>query len=773
MEKDQLSRKLAVILHGDVVGSTALVQQNETLAHERIQSAFNRFSETINNYGGLTREIRGDALVAEFERASDAVSAALAFQVDHTYQISRLKDDLRPEIRVGIAMGEVVIADNTVTGSGVVLAQRVEQLADTGGVRITAALHEALPKHMPFDLENLGEQVLKGFDDPVRVYRVELSSDQSVPSPEQGTQHEAPPKKQNLIVATIVIALVAVGGTFYWFKSQAPQEEPASLERMAYPLPDKPSVAVLPFTNLSDDAQQEYFSDGITENLITDLSKISGLFVIARNSSFSYKGQQVKVRQVAEELGVRYVMEGSVQRAGEQVRINAQLIDATTGGHLWAERYDGSLEDIFALQDQVTAKIVSALKVSLTGEEAARQVKHSTDNAEAHDAFLQGWLHYKLGARADLVRSIPFLEEAVRLDPGYADAHAVLATIYWDAVEDTWTYQLGIPKFEAEDRANFHLQEALKKPNLLVHVQQSHIYLSQRFYEKAAREAEIAVSIDPNSATAHAALANSLVLTNRAQEGIDAIRKAIRLDPFHPADYLTILGAAQFGLEDYAVAATSFERAIKRKPDSELSLIYLASIYSHLGDLKKAEKAIKSANEIRAKNLKTALKLGGIVIAGIRDCKSPQGNFEFSRFGPPQIGEHLRIGLWKIPMLNLEAGSDGDASGQSFDSAMGEWKWALRGNDCILVTGRFTFVDEVKVAYPPYRNTRVLWSSTNDPHKWEGYWVDDYGFDCGDKKDGSAAWGVLTIHFNETYTQWKGDFDHCGKGTKFPWNGFR
>ena len=169
MVKDQLSRKLAVILHADVVGSTTLVQQNETLAHERIHAAFNRFSETINAYGGLTREVRGDALVAEFDRASDAVSAALAFQVDHTYQISRLKDDLRPRIRVGIAMGEVVIADDTVTGSGVALAQRVEQLADHGGVCITEALHEALPKSMPFDLENLGEQVLKGFDDPVRV----------------------------------------------------------------------------------------------------------------------------------------------------------------------------------------------------------------------------------------------------------------------------------------------------------------------------------------------------------------------------------------------------------------------------------------------------------------------------------------------------------------------------------------------------------------------------------------------------------------------------
>lgn len=524
MAKDRLSGKLAVILHADVAGSTQLVQQDEHLAHERIHDSFRRFSDIIEKYLGKVLELRGDALLAEFERPSDAVSAAIAFQADHADHNSRIKDDLRPTIRVGIAMGEVIVADSTVTGAGVVLAQRVEQLAHPGGLCITEALHESLPKRMPFNLENLGEQVLKGFDDPVRVYRVELSAGQSIPAPQQTSQGKLAPEKPKLMVLIIVVvALVVIGGFAYWFNPQVPQEEPASVERMAFPLPDKPSIAVLPFTNLSDDPKQEYFTDGITENLITDLSKLSGLFVIARNSSFSYKGQQVKVRQVAEDLGVRYVMEGSVQRAGEQVRINAQLIDATTGGHLWAERYDGSLQDIFALQDQVTRKIVSALKISLTGEEVAQQVQHSTDNAEAHDAYLQGWAHYKLGSRADLARSIPYLEEAVRLDPGYADAHAVLATVYWDVLERDWVFDLGIPSFEVEDRVNHHLQEALKTPNLLAHAQQSRIYLSLGLPGEALREAEMAVALDSNSASAFAALANTLILTDRPQEGLDYI----------------------------------------------------------------------------------------------------------------------------------------------------------------------------------------------------------------------------------------------------------
>ena len=301
MAKDDLSGKLAIILHADVVASTQLVQQNEQLAHQRIQDGFRRFSDTIVKYHGRVQELRGDALLAEFERPSDAVTAALSFQSDHRDRLAQYDDDIRPQMRVGIALGEVVIADGTVTGAGVVLAQRIEQLAEPGGLCITSAIHEALPGRMPFSLDSLGEQSLKGFDDPVRVYQVRLNSGESVPLPQSKRQAT---RQINWIGTALIVVLVAIV-VGYWSYQSAPREEPASLERMAFPLPDKPSIAVLPFTNMSDDAQQEYFADGMTEDLITDLSKISGLFVIARNSTFSYKGQQVKVRQVAEDLGVR------------------------------------------------------------------------------------------------------------------------------------------------------------------------------------------------------------------------------------------------------------------------------------------------------------------------------------------------------------------------------------------------------------------------------------------------------------------------------------
>ena len=532
MAKDDLSGKLAVILHADVAGSTALVQQNEQLAHERIQDAFRRFSETIEKYQGHILELRGDALLAQFERASDAVTATLAFQADHTYLISRLKDDLRPTIRVGIAMGEVVIADNTVTGSGVVLAQRVEQLADPGGVCVTAALHEALPKRMPFDLENLGDQVLKGFDDPVRVYRVELSADQSIPAPLQNYRRDGSLKKPKLIVAIIVIALVIAGGTVYWFKAPVPQEEPASVESMAYPLPDKPSIAVLPFANMSDDSQQEYFADGMTEDLITDISKVSGLFVIARNSVFTYKGKSVKVRQVAEELGVRYVMEGSVRRVGNQVRINVQLIDATTGGHIWAERYDGSLDDVFSMQDKITKSIVNALEVTLVEQENGNLARAKTINPDAYDAFLQGWELYQRHNADDAAKAIPYFEAAIQLDSKYAQAHAALAAVYWEAWDKHWTRSLEITSSEAMKNARAHLHQAMKQPGSLAHWVASNILIAEGNYQAAVTEAKQVVALDSNNAMGYAILAKALTLSGKASESAELIDKAVRLDPY-------------------------------------------------------------------------------------------------------------------------------------------------------------------------------------------------------------------------------------------------
>jgi adenylate cyclase len=288
------STKLAVLLHADVIGSTALVQLDETLAHARFQDVFRRFSETIAGHGGTTHEIRGDALVAEFSRASDALAAAVTFQAANGEYIDGLGDEIRPQLRIGVAMGEVVIADSTVTGGGIVLAQRLEQLAPPGGICIQGAAYETLPKRLPFEYENLGEQQLKGFDEPVRVYTVRARGEASS-------------------------------------SASAVNDVPAPRE---LELPSKPSIAVLPFNNMSNDSEQEFFADGISEDIITELSKFRTFFVIARNSSFAFKNESLTVRDVGRKLGVRYVVEGSVRRAGNRVRITAQLIDAIDDKHL-------------------------------------------------------------------------------------------------------------------------------------------------------------------------------------------------------------------------------------------------------------------------------------------------------------------------------------------------------------------------------------------------------------------------------------------------------
>jgi adenylate cyclase len=591
MAKDRLSDKLAVILHADVAGSTQLVQQDEHLAHERIQDSFHRFRDSIEKYRGKVLELRGDALLAEFERASDAVTATLAFQSDQVYYLSRLKDGLKPSIRVGIAMGEVVMGDGTVTGAGVVLAQRVEQLSEPGGLCITAALHETLPQRMPFDQEDLGEQELKGFDEKIRVYRVELRSGESVPSPQQQGQQRPTKSWRMMGIVGMVVLLVAGGGT-YWSKYYIPKEEPASLERMAFPLPDKPSIAVLPFTNMSDDPKQEYFADGMTEDLITDLSKISGLFVIARNSSFSYKNQQVTVRQVAEELGVRYIIEGSVRRAGNQVRINAQLIDATTGGHLWAERYDGSLADIFALQDQVTTKIVGAMSITLTPQELEVLESFGTSNAAAHDAYLQGLSFYLRNTPADNAKAEPHFKRALELDPEFKRAYAALAGVYYKGTSREYSFLLGFHMSEAIFLAHQNLAKSVGANIAETHVVRSRMALKKHQHGVALREAEQALILSRNNVDALKVKARAMIYSGRYEEGRKLANQIIRLDPAVLAEPLFLIGLSYFASGSYDKAVDYAEQATENDPATRAYALLLAAAYGKLGMEKPANESL-------------------------------------------------------------------------------------------------------------------------------------------------------------------------------------
>jgi TolB-like protein/class 3 adenylate cyclase/rhodanese-related sulfurtransferase/Flp pilus assembly protein TadD len=596
METDRPSAKLAVILHADILDSTSLVQQDEHLAHERIQGCFRRFGDTIEKYHGRVRELRGDALLAEFERASDAVCAALDFQADQASYIDQLEDEIKPQARIGIAMGEVVIADNTLTGAGVVLSQRVEQLAQAGGVCITAAIHEGLPQRLPFDQQDIGEQQLKGFDERIRVYHIALASGKSIPPPQQSYQEKIPKKYHALGAGIIVLAITA--GLLVWQTSGRSSVEPASIERMAYPLPDKPSIAVLPFDNLSEDPSQGYFADGMTEDLITDLSKNPGLFVIARNSSFSYKGQPVKIREVAEQLGVRYVLEGSVRRSGDQMRINAQLIDAITGGHIWAERYDGSLSDVFTLQDKVIVQIAEALAITLTRASAGLEVIE-TDVPGAYDAFLQGWSHYLRHSQEDYVKAIEFFDKAVALDPNYSRAYAGLARVYWDMSNLGWEGILGIEWEVGFNRALAALEMSMRKPSAEAYAIRAEMFALSGKSDQALIEINQALAQLPNSAN-YISKAKILNILGQAEEAEHTVRQALRMDPNVLPVILRTLGRSLLHQQRYQEAAEAMQRAITQQPDHQYSYATLASIYGHLERIDDASNSIAKYNEIVA-----------------------------------------------------------------------------------------------------------------------------------------------------------------------------
>ena len=558
MEKDQLSRKLAVILHADVVGSTLLVQKNETLAHERIQAAFNSFSETITAYGGKAHEIRGDALVAEFNRASDAIPAAIAFQALNEESNSVLNDDIQPQLRIGISLGEVIIADNTITGAGVVLAQRLEQLADPGGVVVQGSVSETVPDRMPFEFENLGEQMLKGFDQPVRAFTVKLRSDEAIPAPEGSTTLKT--------------------------------EEPEGLQ-----IPDPPSIAVLPFTNMSGDPEQDYFADGMAEDIINALSKVSSLMVIARSSTFIYKGKAVDIKQVGRDQGVRFVLEGGVRRAGSRVRITAQLVDALTGQNRWAERYDRNLEDIFALQDEITRRIVSELDVHLRVGEQARLWSGGTENLEAWECVRIGTdlLHgYRKG---DISEALRLGQKAIDIDPEYAEALVLLESCHW--------HLQGQPGISEQERgrdlesARNYSRQALKiDPSCAHAIARLGSYdLHLRKHDDALRYANKSIKFAPNNAGVLAISAAILIKCGHPQKALERIRKAMRLSPVYPWWFLMLLGQSSRLLGMTEVAIDAYHEIIRLDADSFEGHVGLAQI---LGETGKSIDARASATEV-------------------------------------------------------------------------------------------------------------------------------------------------------------------------------
>lgn len=549
------TRKLAVVLHADVVGSTGLVQSNETLAHERIRDAFLRFSEIISSYNGAAHEIRGDALVAEFARVSDAISASLAFQIGNTAHNEGLADSIRPVVRVGIALGEVVVADKTVTGEGIVMAQRLEQLAEEGGVCIQGAAYETVPKRLPFSYENLGEHQVKGFDEPVRIYTVSVKPGASIPEPEPLVQ----------------------------FNSAA-----------MFELLDKPSIAVLPFTNMSGDPEQEYFSDGITEDIITALSHFRSFPVIARNSSFTYKGQAIRVQQVGRELGARYVLEGSIRRARERLRITAQLVDAESGHHIWAGKFDSTIEDIFDIQDEITLKIVATIQPELAQAEIGKAKVKRPEKLSAWDLVLRGMYYVNRYTLEEYTAAQELFQRAIDLDPNYSDAWAGLG----------WSYLRRIELHDVDKRQELTekgMEAGKKAVELDEHSSIAHYVLGLAYvwaeqFQAAVSEVEIALQLNPFDAQARRGLGNRLDLVGKTSEGIVQMEEALQLSPRDPncPKLMGYLCRAYIDQGQPDKALEWVEKAINLRPENPDLHYRRAVCLSHLD---RADQAKKSLNE--------------------------------------------------------------------------------------------------------------------------------------------------------------------------------
>jgi TolB-like protein/class 3 adenylate cyclase len=626
MPPEGFKRKLTAILNADVEGYSRLMRENEETTIRTLTTYRGAMATLIQKYRGRVVDSPGDNLLAEFASVVDAVQCAVEIQRELAERNAELPAENKMAFRIGVNLGDVVEEDGRIYGDGVNIAARLESVCEGGGICISRTAFEHIEHKLDLEFEDLGDHEVKNITKPVRVYRV-LSYPGAAAHRVVKAKRALQMKWRKSAMALAVLLVIGAGAVAVWnfFLRPSPPLEPASVEKMAFPLPDKPSIAVMPFVNMSGDPKQEYFSDGITEDLITDISKISGLFVIARNSVFTYKGRPVKIRQIAEELGVHYVLEGSVRREEHLVRINAQLIDATTGWHLWAERYDGKMDNVFALQNSIAQKIVSALKVKLTLDAEKQLASKDTKSIGAYDAFLRGWTHYRQHTPEDFAMAVTYLKEAVKQDPEYSRAYAALALVYWEgAYYHRWKY-LKVSYSEAILKVKDYLKEAMKVPTPLAHSVASQIHKREGRYQEAITEAAHAISLDSSDPVGYRAMADALIWSGNPIQSAEFIQKAIRLDPHNSSDYLDLLGMAQFNMEQFDKAAISLEQYVKLNSDAEWSYLWLAATYGHLGRQQEAKSAINSFNERMEKlawNYMSTLQ--GVEVLSLNDLKDEE-----------------------------------------------------------------------------------------------------------------------------------------------------
>jgi adenylate cyclase len=604
MEQKGFHRKLTAILSADVAGYSRLMQNDEAATVKTLEVYKTAISDLVKQHRGRVVDSPGDNLLADFASVVDAVQCAVATQKELQARNTEFTENRKMQFRIGVNLGDVIEEESRIYGEGVNIAARLESLAQPGGICISKTVFDQIEMKLPLGYEYLGEQPVKNIAKPVEAYRVLMEPRVTVAGKERAAQRSQ--KSKRLIVTGAVAGLVVAIGVGIWHlylrEKPAPVEK-ASVEKMAYPLPEKPSIAVLPFVNMSGDPQQDVFSNGLTEDLITALSKVPNLFVIARNSTFTYKGKAVKVQQVAEDLGVRYVLEGSIQKSGERLRVTAQLIDALKGYHVWSEKYERSMEDLFIIQDNITLNIAVAMQVELTEGEQAR-VRHKTNNIEAWSLAVKAHGLFETYLRDENAKARELFKKAIELDPTYAYAWTYLGWTYW--IDGRW-YSMHYNQEESFRNASEMALKALSidDKSADAYALLSSVYLGQRKYEEAIAAGSKSIELSPNSSENHAILSITMECVGDANALISLIKQAMRLDPYYPPWYVYMLGVGYRMQGKYDDSAKSFAKRIEiaekaKKPSYGLYLA-LATTYSMQGRLEEAKGLVAKAIELSPK----------------------------------------------------------------------------------------------------------------------------------------------------------------------------
>jgi adenylate cyclase len=592
-----MDRKLSAILAADVVGYTAMMERDEAGTFERLRAGRKElFEPEIVRHHGHIFKLMGDGMLAEFGSVVDAVECAVSLQRGLSERNGSVRQAEQIQVRIGINLGEVIVEGDDRYGDGVNIAARLEQLAEPGGICVSGKVASEVERKLAFAFEPMGHQRIKNIAEPVQAFRVLFNSHAGIMPVVTRGEPRAGPRLG--VVAVLVLAALGLAAAWWQpWKRPAQPEAPVAADD----IDPRPSLVVLPFDNLSDDKQQEYLANGFTEDLTTELARVPGLFVVSRNAAFAYKDKDTKPEEIAAALGVRYLLEGSIRRVGDDMRINAQLIDGANSGHLWAERFDGNWAEVFALQDKVVASIAGALKLRLVSAAVPARAG-GTDNPEAYDAYLKALdIYNRDNTPQEFAESVELLKHAVKIDPNFGAAYAQLAWAYWDADINRAVF-MGLSTEAAYDKVRETLELAAKHPSTGYYQLVAELMVREHNSDEAVSVLLKSVALDPSDPWNYLSLTNALNFNGRPKEALTYLDAAARVDPNSWMDYRRYqAGLAEFGQGKFEDAVRTIEEMDFESRDpwpKFYALQILVSANAHLGRKEAAATALEKFRKV-------------------------------------------------------------------------------------------------------------------------------------------------------------------------------